>query len=393
MSSLSVSEIVKEGRHLVVLCKLSFGNKTIATHALIDCGATGNAFIDKDFALHHQLPLTPLQYPSSLEVIDGRPISSGNITHHVNTHLSILEHHEMLPMFVTMLGHYPVILSITWLELHDVAIRFSYRTLTFGAKYCAAHCNRRPTVIHTDSLTPKVAYDEPAVSMGAGEFGAQSFTFPKFFFQNQDNDRKDNTPDLSDGRPGMSTQSLELSARLSETSAGLPKMSNPIRISAIGGQALRRTVYKQKLTIISISLFEINQALGLEQKKKELDLKEYILAEYHKFLPLFSETLAKNLPPHRPYDHKIPLREGYTPPFGPLYSMSRTKVQTLKEWLEENLSKGFIRALFSPMASPILFVKKTDGSLRLCVEYRGLKEGTIKNRYPLPLLHETLMRL
>jgi len=147
------------------------------------------------------------------------------------------------------------------------------------------------------------------------------------------------------------------------------------------------------LTIFSISLYEINQALGLEQKKKELDLKENIPAEYHEFLTLFSEALAKNLPPQRPYDHKIPLREGYTPPFGPLYWMSRTEVQTLKEWWEENLSKRFIRASFSPAASPILFVKKTDVSLQLCVDYHGLNEGTIKNCYPLPLLQETVIWL
>ena len=71
-----------------------------------------------------------------------------------------------------------------------------------------------------------------------------------------------------------------------------------------------------------------------------------------------------NLPPHQPYDHKILLQEGFTPPFGPLYLISRTELQTLKEWLEGNLSKGFIRALSSPVASPILFVKKTDSSLQ-----------------------------
>jgi len=130
-----------------------------------------------------------------------------------------------------------------------------------------------------------------------------------------------------------------------------------------------------------------------KEPKKELDLKNYIPAEYHEFLPLFLEALVKNLPPHRPYDHKIPLREGFTPPFGPLYLMSRTELQTLKKWLEENLSKGFIRASSSSAASPILFVKKTDGSLRFCVDYCGLDAGTIKNRYPLPLLQETLMRL
>ena len=53
------------------------------------------------------------------------------------------------------------------------------------------------------------------------------------------------------------------------------------------------------MTIISISLYEINQALGVEEKpKKELDLKEYIPSEYHEFLPLFSEALGTNLPPH-----------------------------------------------------------------------------------------------
>jgi len=180
-----------EGKHLVVLSKISFGNRTVATHALIDCGATGIAFIDEDFAHHYQLPLTPLQYPRSLEVIDGRPISSGDITHVANTHLAILEHQETLPMFVTKLGHYPVVLGIPWLELHDVAIRFSSRTLTFRSQYCTSHCNRAPTVVHAHSLASKIAHEEPVVSAGAGEFEARSFTSPNSLFQNQVNQGKD----------------------------------------------------------------------------------------------------------------------------------------------------------------------------------------------------------
>ena len=54
--------------------------------------------------------------------------------------------------------------------------------------------------------------------------------------------------------------------------------------------------------------------------------------------------------------------------------------------------KGFIRASSSPAGAPILFVKKGDGSSRLVVDYRGINEGTVKNRYPLPLIRETLMR-
>ena len=129
----SLSNVAMEGKHLVVLCNLSFGDKTIASHALIDCGATGISFVDEDFARHHQLPLTPLKQPRALEVIDSRPISSGDITHAANVTLSIHEHREELPMFVTKLGHYPIVLGIPWMELHDVAIRFSSRTLTFGS--------------------------------------------------------------------------------------------------------------------------------------------------------------------------------------------------------------------------------------------------------------------
>jgi len=111
-----------EGEHLVVSWILSVNGQTIATHALIDSGATGIAFIDKGFAHHHQLPLVSLPTPRSLEVIDGHPISSGDITHTTTINCSINEHQEELPMFVTQLGHYSIILSITWMDLHDIDI-------------------------------------------------------------------------------------------------------------------------------------------------------------------------------------------------------------------------------------------------------------------------------
>src|SRR5690606_37134238 len=83
----------------------------------------------------------------------------------------------------------------------------------------------------------------------------------------------------------------------------------------------------------------------------------------------------------------------FTPLFGPLYSLSQNELKALREWLDENLSKEFIRASSSPAGAPILFVKKKEGSLRLCVNYRALNEGTIKDRYPLPLVKDMLNQL
>mgnify|MGYP003492337063 CR=1 FL=1 len=104
-----------EGKHLVVACTLSYSNASIRTYALIDSGATGFAFVDNDFARHHNLPLTPLEHPLQLEVIDGRPIMSAHITQLAVAKMLIHEHSETLPMFFTRLGHYPIVLGIPWL--------------------------------------------------------------------------------------------------------------------------------------------------------------------------------------------------------------------------------------------------------------------------------------
>ncbi len=73
--------------------------------------------------------------------------------------------------------------------------------------------------------------------------------------------------------------------------------------------------------------------------------------------------------------------------------MSREELQALRKFLDKNLGRGSIRASSSPVASPVLFVKKPNGDLCLCVDYKKLNAITIKNRYPLPLINETLDRL
>ena len=92
-------------------------------------------------------------------------------------------------------------------------------------------------------------------------------------------------------------------------------------------------------------------------------LKELVPDQYHETLTAFSKRKADSLPPHRPYDLSIDLEPGKTPPFGPIYSLSEVELKALSEWLEDNLSKGFIRASASPAGAPILFVKKKTGEL------------------------------
>ena len=88
--------------------------------------------------------------------------------------------------------------------------------------------------------------------------------------------------------------------------------------------------------------------------------------EYHDFADVFRKSNASVLPPHREFDLKIELEEGATPPPGRLYSLSPFELNTLQEFINKNLSTGFIRPTSSSLAAPVLFVKKKDGSCHNC---------------------------
>jgi hypothetical protein len=78
--------------------------------------------------------------------------------------------------------------------------------------------------------------------------------------------------------------------------------------------------------------------------------------DYNDFLDVFNENDASHLPEHHTYDHRIMLEEGTTPPWGPLYSLSEMEQQAIQKYLDEHLSKGWIRQSSSPAGAPILFI-------------------------------------
>jgi len=112
--------------------------------------------------------------------------------------------------------------------------------------------------------------------------------------------------------------------------------------------------------------------------------------EYQEFVDLFSKKEADKLPVHRTYDHEIPLEPGKAPPFGSIYKLSPMELEVVQKYITDNLKKGFIRHSQSPCGAPIVFAKKADGTLRLCMDYQSLNKITIKNRYPLLLISELL---
>src|SRR5467141_1084275 len=114
---------------------------------------------------------------------------------------------------------------------------------------------------------------------------------------------------------------------------------------------------------------------------------------YQDFFNVFSREEAKNMPPHREFDHKIHLENDQTPLHSHIYPLSGTELGLLCKFLNDMLGKGFIQLSQSPAGAPVLFMKKKDGTLRLCVDFRNINKLTRKDRYPIPLVTNLLYQL
>ncbi|XP_058203051.1 uncharacterized protein LOC131317519 [Rhododendron vialii] len=125
-----------------------------------------------------------------------------------------------------------------------------------------------------------------------------------------------------------------------------------------------------------------------ETDRMELGLP-HVICEYE---DVFSEELP-GLPPPRELDFTIELQLGTAPISMAPYRMAPAELRELKTQLQELLEKGFIRPSTSPWGAPALFVKKKEGTLRLCIDYRQLNKVTIKNRYPLPRIDDLFDQL
>jgi len=130
--------------------------------------------------------------------------------------------------------------------------------------------------------------------------------------------------------------------------------------------------------------------LSASEVEEEQRIEEIpVVSEYPEVFP---EDIPK-FPPVREIEFAIDLVPGTGPISIAPYRMSPLELEELKTQLEELLAKKFVRPSVSPWGAPVLFVKKKDGSMRLCVDYRQLNKVTIKNRYPLPRIDDLLDQL
>ena len=183
--------------------------------------------------------------------------------------------------------------------------------------------------------------------------------------------------------------------------AGISEDAQKIDIAMIGAAGFALNLRRKENEFFTVSIHELSRHID-ERHAEEHELSPDELVAKH--LPdlyrhqedVFSKDASDKLPPHRHIDHKIKLRQDVDTNqlgFSPLYRMTLDELEAMKKYLDENLAKGFIVPSNAAFAAPVLFVKKPNGSLRFCIDYRKLNTMTITDQYPLPLIDEILAQI
>jgi hypothetical protein len=146
---------------------------------------------------------------------------------------------------------------------------------------------------------------------------------------------------------------------------------------------------KKNVNLFFVILKDVEKHLE-KHNKSNIVIKNVLSIEYHEFLNVFDKKAFNTFVSHRSYDHKIVLKKNAILEYTSLYKMFEKELKIVKKYLENNLEKKFIIASRSSFVSSIMFMTKTDESLRFCVDYRKLNQLIKKNKYSLSLIDETL---
>ena len=347
--------VVEEAEHLVLPCSVAApGQKqTSKLYALVDTGAT-SYFIDDRVVKRLKLPKYKLPEVRTMKLAD--PTKSSTLTHYTTIEMAIGSHYEKVTLYVVPSLDSHIVLGTPWLKAHHICPDLNENTVTFQKKYCG----HRSCLPCREDVTVK---------------GTAIQRIPQ-------QDRIIHSVDINNIR--CETVSIEEFCDTINEGDGETIIIWPEEYSADDEDA------QPQLSCAKLATADFQKFMA---KKDILDPKMKLPEYLHKWAKVFSKPSADKLPPHRPEDHEIKLHPDAKLPFKRAYGMTRDELEATKKYVDEHLVKNFIRTSKSPVASPVILVKKPGGGLRFCVDYRALNAITIKNRYPIPQIRETLDRL
>ena len=330
---------------------------TLLFLALVDSGSS-HCFIDQKYVNDNKISCTSIT-PVTLRLLDGS--SAGNISRKATLPIQFPSGNIIsVDFYVTPLhSACNMVLGYNWLFRYNPLIDwitgniiFKTATTPFAAQ---APESARPDTLPIQPSASSVPLDH-SVSKNK-TLPSQS---PKTSFLYEQIYQYPNEPSPFSANASADTSATNIDIRFIGAAAYLHSCAQP---------------RSQQFTI----RFNDSTVTGQASKVTDpIDLSN-VPADYHDFADVFSDSGSKELPAHRPYDLHIDLEEGTKPPLGHIYSLSEKELKALQEFIDDNLKSGFIQLTSSPHGAPVLFVRKKDGGLHLCVDFGGLNKITKKD--------------
>ena len=425
------------GKAFTIPCTLSRNGYGVDTFALPDSGANGFSFVDTqcalDIAKFLNIKAHKMIRPISVNGYDG--VGGKSITHYIKATLTLDGRRQLdIPFCILDLGHHDVILGARWMEYFDVKPDLRNKKLIWPE----TSPKTSQDVFHREIRVPRqLLRKQDTVPEHQRDVQARDRAFAQEDLRREAGRRADTSIGVLYGKATYKTlnvtygrtheadhqdqlQRMDQELRMGELpDAPLPtqkrrrfwEVRSPdpptIDIAEIGAAAFHFNLRRPDNEFFTTSLYEIDRLLEEHEEQGQADSeddrqdsKEHweelqckLPREYLPFADVFSKAASDKLPPHRSYDHHIHLEGNNNLGYSPLYSQTTEELKLTKQYLLDNLDKGFIVPSQAPYASPVLFVKKPNGGLRFCIDFRKLNNLSKKDRYPLPLIDETLARL
>jgi len=194
---------------------------------------------------------------------------------------------------------------------------------------------------------------------------------------------------LEDRNPDINWKTKEITIK-SGTVTYIIRVQPNTDIEQISASQLRRAAKKKDAELFAIRVNKINE---VKEERTKLPIDPRIQTLLKKYSDVFPEEIPSGPPPERSKQHTIDLEPGAKPQALHQYRLSQVELDAAAEEVERLLQAGIIEESTSPWRAPILFVRKKDGKLRMCIDYRRLNKHTIANMYPIPIIDEMLDHL
>ena len=361
--NIGAAEVGPNSLYLRVEIESTDNQRKYGVRALVDSGATG-LFIDREYVKSNQIPTTRLPQPVPVFNVDGTANTEGSISEVAELLLRYNGHSERALFCVTGLGKQNLILGHTWLKDHNPEV--DWRTGKVEMSRCSPRCCNG---CRTEAREERQILKREAASINACRLGP----FPATVEDVDEEETAEPEPPASDIPFDIEDGDRVWATRL------IPE-AQYIQASSTISQRLAEGFAKNT---------EAKPTLPTGGSGSKDPIPDYVKI----FGQVFSEEGFAKLPNRKPWDHAIELVPGAQPKGCKVYPISVSEQSELDRFLNENLETGRIRPSKSPMASPVFFIKKKDGSLRLVQDYRMLNDMTVKNKYPLPLISELVNQL